>query len=117
MVILREAVRSLRASRAYAAWVVVILGLGAGAASAVFTVLERTVLRPLPYAAPDRLVKIWEDFSAFGTPHVRVSPAMYLDLRRRMQTMEVAAYGMRWLNLTGDGPAEETEGSRRARTC
>lgn len=110
MMIVREALRSLRATRTYAVWVIGILGLGAGAAASVFSVLDRAVLRPLPYAAPDRLVKIWEDFSAFGTPRVRVSPAMYLDLRERMRSMEVAAYGIRWLNLTGGGPAEETEG-------
>jgi putative ABC transport system permease protein len=110
MTIVREALRALRASRAYAVWVVAILGIGAGAAAAVFTILERTVLRPLPYAASQQLVKIWEEFSAFGTPHVRVSPAMYVDLSTRMRSMEVAAYGMRWLNLTGGGPAEETEG-------
>jgi hypothetical protein len=64
--------------------VLAVLALGIGTNSAIFTLLDRTVIQPLPYAEPDRLAMLWEDFSAFGTPKQRVSPATFLDWRRRV---------------------------------
>jgi hypothetical protein len=45
-----------------------VLALGIGANAAVFSTLDQTVIRPLPYVEPDRLAMVFEDFSAFGTP-------------------------------------------------
>ena len=73
---LRFAVRRLVLAPGFTVATIVILGIGAN--SALFTALDRTVLRPLQYAQPDRLVSLWEDFSAFG-PRNRVSPATFIN--------------------------------------
>jgi hypothetical protein len=55
----RLAVRQLRAAPAFAAVAVTTLALGIGANSAIFALADATLLRPLPYPIPDRLVTIW----------------------------------------------------------
>lgn len=77
---LRFALRALVKAPAYAVWILLIVGTGIGANAAVFAVLNRVVIRPLPYASPERLVQVWEDFSAFGTPKNRISPGTFLRL-------------------------------------
>ena len=57
------------------------LGLGIGANTAVFSVLNSTLLAPLPYFRPDRLMTIWEDHRTLGSNQVEFSPANYTDLR------------------------------------
>ena len=90
-----------------------MMALGIGANAAIFTALDQTVIRPLPYRDPDRLVMVWEDYSAFGVPKQRVSPATFLDWRRRTQTFaELAAYGAVTRNLLGTGAPEEVIGQR-----
>src|SRR5262252_9207795 len=98
----RHSLRLLRKAPGFAAAVIVILALGIGANSALFTVIDRTVIRPLPYANPDRLMMVWEDFSAFGAPKQRVSPATFIDWKNRTRAFdEIAAYGGRAFNLSG----------------
>ncbi len=103
--------RLLRRAPGFAIAVMVILGLGIGANSALFTALDRTVNRPLPYANSDGLVMLWEDFSAFGVPKQRVSPGTFMDWKRQTRAFdEIAAYGAREFNLSGGGPPEEVSG-------
>ena len=111
---LRYSVRLLLRAPAFALAVIVILALGIGANSALFTALDRTVIRPLPYSDPDHLAMLWEDYTAFGVPKNRVSPGTFLDWRKRTQTFaEIAAYsGPGELDLAGGGPPEEVLGPR-----
>jgi macrolide transport system ATP-binding/permease protein len=92
----------------------VVLALGIGSNSAIFTALDKTVIRPLPYVNPDRLAMLWEDYSALGkNPKNRVSPATFLDCRKRNQTFEeIAAYGIREMDLSGGGLPERVLGAR-----
>src|ERR1044072_149712 len=55
----RLAVRSLQRSSGFALGAMLMLGLGIGTTTAVFSVVYQTLLRPLPYADPDRLVVVW----------------------------------------------------------
>ncbi|MFN0182050.1 MAG: ADOP family duplicated permease [Gemmatimonadales bacterium] len=55
----RAAFRSLRASPSFAVPAILVLGLGLGATTAVFTVVNRVLLAPLPYPEPDRLVRVY----------------------------------------------------------
>src|SRR5215469_2142647 len=97
----RHSLRLLHRSPGFAAAVIVILALGIGANSALFTALDRTVIRPLPYANPDRLTVLWEDFSAFGVPRQRVSPGTFVDWKKRAKAFdEIAAYRYRAFNLS-----------------
>ena len=108
----RYAFRVLSRSPGFALAVVLVLALGIGSNSAIFSVLDKVVIRPLPYAEPGRLAMLWEDYSAFGVPKGRVSPATFLDWRKRSRAFEaIAAYaGPRNLDLAGGGPPEEVLG-------
>jgi predicted permease len=88
---LRYARRALLRRPLVTALAVVTLGLGIGGATAVFTVVETVLLRPLSFGEPDRLVRLWEltregDRFSFSAPN-------YLDLRTQSRTLDaVAAY-------------------------
>jgi putative ABC transport system permease protein len=113
LVDLRLAVRLLGRSPGFTLAVVVVMALGIGVTSAIFAAVDQTVIRPLPYRDPGRLVMVWEDFSAFGVPKQRVSPGTFLDWRRRNRTFEeLAAYGAVSTNLSGTGAPEEVFGRR-----
>src|SRR5215470_5175404 len=67
----RYAWRSLTKSPTFAAVVVLTLALGIGANSAIFSLLDATLLRPLPYPDADRIVLVWGRFTGIGLPHDR----------------------------------------------
>src|SRR5579883_1535267 len=94
--------RGIARSPGVSAAIVGMLALGIGSTCAMFTALDQTVIRPLPYADPGRLAMVWEDFSAFGVPRNRVSPGTFLDWQRRTRTFEsLAAYaGPREMDLS-----------------
>ena len=100
---LRQAVRTLRRSPAYTLTAVLTLGLGSGAATAVFTLLQAVVVAPLPYAEPQRLVMLWEQNAAEGLDHERLSPVNLLDYRRLDQVFtDVAGWWKPEVNLVDD---------------
>jgi len=112
MVGLRHAFRRLRRAPAFTLGVVVVLALGIGGSASVFSALDQTILRPLPYAEPDRIAMLWEDFSAFGTPKSRVSPATYFDWAERTRAFEsLAAMRMAIATVTEPGPPERVLGA------
>jgi predicted permease len=99
----RYAVRLMRHSPGFTAAAVAALGLGAGAAIGVYTLLQAVVLRPLPYPEPDRLVRLWEAKPAEGLLHERVSPVTFLDYRAAPGLFEdAAAWWVPEVNLVDD---------------
>ena len=78
---LRMALRQFRLQPAFAVIVILVLGLGTGAATAVYTIVDSVVLRPLPYRAPDRLVKLWDTNTEKGLAHDPFSPVTFMDYR------------------------------------
>ncbi len=82
------------------------LALALGAATAVFSIVNSVLVKPLPYAAPDRLVRLWE-ITPRGEDHNVVSPGNYTDWRA--QARSFAALGAHCqpygVALTGDGDA------------
>ena len=96
--------RLLGRAPAFTAAVVVALALGVGATTAVFTLLDRVVLRPLPYPDPDNLVTVWETNGSQGLSHERLSPVNFMDYRRLAQAFDdAAAWWYPQLNLTEPG--------------
>ncbi len=108
----RYALRRLSSAPGFTVAVTLILGLGIGANSALFTALDRMIVRPLPYLNPNQLVMMREDFSAFGSAKNRVSPATFLDWWDRARSFEdIAAYaGPRVRNFADSGAPEEILG-------
>jgi putative ABC transport system permease protein len=85
------AFRQLLRAPAFALVAVLTLALGVGANSAIFALVDATLLRPLPYASPDRLVTIWETTAA--TPRGFASPLNMSDWLTRGRTFEkIAGY-------------------------
>ena len=109
---LRFAFRSLRRTPAYTLAAIVTLGLGIGATTAIFTVVNSVLLRPLPYADSGRLANIWNDLGEGAQSLPAVSPADFRDYQRRSRTFEAFAaasesdvVNLRG-NLTGTGGPE-----------
>ncbi|HVL67785.1 MAG TPA: ABC transporter permease [Vicinamibacterales bacterium] len=83
---LRHAGRTLARSRGFAAAVVLVMALGIGATTAVFSVIDRVLLRPLPFAEPQRLVQVWENVPGYS--RLEPSPANYRDWRQMTHGFE-----------------------------
>lgn len=78
---LRHAVRMGLKAPLFTASAIVALALGIGASSAIFTVVNSVLLRPLPYQEPDRLVMVWSQNLREGRERNAVSPANFVDYR------------------------------------
>ncbi len=92
---------------------VLALALGIGANSAIFSVVNTVLLRPLPYKNPGRLVMLWEEATHLGFPKNTPSPANFIDWRAQNTVFEaMAAMVERSFNLTGVGEPERFDGRR-----
>jgi putative ABC transport system permease protein len=115
---LRYAFRVLAKNPGFTMVAVFTIALGIGATTAIFSVVDAVLLRPLPYDQPERLVHLWETNPEEGTEPIPVAPANFLDWRKRSRTMAAfAAYvgpeaGDRSdFNLTGGDRPERIQGS------
>jgi putative ABC transport system permease protein len=108
---LRHAFRALRMSPGFTAVAVLTLGLGIGANTAIFSVVENVLLRPLPYRDPAALVQLWNTYlPAF--PQTPMSSGDFQDFQRQAGSFsQMAAYvdPPSGFNLTGDGQPERLE--------
>lgn len=103
---LRYGVRTLLKAPGFTIAGVIILGLGIGLNSAIFTVVNAVVLKPLPFPDADRIMRVWHTppQSQFTTPIFALSPANFIDWESQNQVFERMAiyrYGRR--TLTGSG--------------
>jgi putative ABC transport system permease protein len=96
------ALRIMRKSPGFTVTAVLTLALGIGANTAIFSVVNATLLRPLPFPHPERLVVIQNQYKAVGLDSAAASVADYIDYRKQRQLFtEVAAVNTDDLNLTG----------------
>jgi putative ABC transport system permease protein len=104
---IRHAARSLLKQRAFAAIAIITLALGIGANTAIFSLVNAVLLRPLSFPQSDRLVMVWEDASSIGFPQDDPAPGTFNDWRAQQSVFDdMAALTPRNFNITGDGEPE-----------
>ncbi|HKY05517.1 MAG TPA: ABC transporter permease [Blastocatellia bacterium] len=115
---LRFGMRRLAKSPGFTVVALLLLGLGIGANTAIFSVVNSVLLRPLPLKDPDRIVEVWEVNPLKGWTQANVAPANLQDWQEQNQVFEdMAAYmgsdtkeaGIRNFSLTGRGEPERVQ--------
>lgn len=100
----RYSIRMLRKNPGFTIVAVIALALGIGANSAIFSVVNTVLLRPLAFKEPAGLVRIWGKIDKAGIPKNWISQPELLDLKEQNQVFEdIAAYESGGANLTGSG--------------
>src|SRR5438105_10402177 len=108
---IRYNIRSLLKRPGFTATAVVTLTLGIGANTAIFSVVNTLLLRPLPFTDPHRLVQVWEANFKRGQNTMDVSYPNFADWRDQNQVFEqIAAYSDKTFNLTGTAEPEQIQG-------
>ena len=104
----RFAARMLRRNPGFTAVAVLTLGLGVGASTAVFSVVEAVLLRQPPFAAPEHLVMVWLDDHEHGFPRDEMSYPRFADTRRLAGSLAgAAAFESQSFILAGGGDEPE----------
>jgi predicted permease len=110
---LRYAWRSLRKNALSTLVILASLGVGIGANSAVFSVVDALLLRPLPYPQPERLAGVWLHSPAIGIFRDWPSPGQFIDLQNENHSFEEMALAQtRMFTLTGREQPERVAGIR-----
>jgi predicted permease len=107
---LRYTARTLRRSPGFAFTVVMVLALGVGANTAAFSITDYVLVRPLPFAKSQQLVKLWENVPGYN--RMELSPPNYRDWKRMSRSFSGMAV-LRGLsvNLAGDREPERLDGA------
>ncbi|HXQ71331.1 MAG TPA: ABC transporter permease, partial [Pyrinomonadaceae bacterium] len=104
---IRYALRVLAKSPAFTFVALLTLALGIGANTAIFSLVNSILLRPLPYREPDQLVRLLQSSPKLGLPVWPVSQAGFAAYREGNSSFEsMAIYSAGGINLTGDGEPE-----------
>jgi len=109
---IRYGLRTLRNAPLFSCVAALTLALGIGANTAIFTIIDAALLRPLPFPAPDRLALVWEDTSMFGLKDSPAALGNYADWREQKHAFEqMGALEYRSFRLMGAGEPQQLEGS------
>src|SRR5262249_1271809 len=109
----RYASRTIRRAPGFAGAVVLVAALGIGATTAVFTVADYVLVRPLPYLHSEQLVRMWE--ARPGYSQMELSPPNYLDWKATATSFEVmGAYSLWSTSLGGHGESMQVGGANLA---
>src|ERR1700687_2652703 len=111
---LKYAARMLAKNPGFTAVAVLTLALGIGANTAIFSVLNAVLFRPLPYEQPERLVKIWGRFTGIGLPKDQnwISAPEFRDLTQNSKSFsEIAVVTTNAFNLGVNGTPEQITGA------
>ena len=104
---IRYGVRGLIKRPGFTAIALITLALGIGANTAIFSVINAVLLRPLQFKDPEQLVIVWEDASFAGFPRNTPAPGIYFDWKNQNQSFSDMAAGAEGsFNITGDGDPE-----------
>jgi len=108
---LRYAARVLRKSPLVTLAIVLTVALGIGANTAIFSVVNAVMVKPLPYEQPDRLVWVAERNDRLKMPRFAASVLNYLSWKEQSRTFtQLGAFGFTSFNLTGQGEPEQFTG-------
>jgi len=108
----RYAARALSRAPGFAATAILVAGVGIGAATASYSVLDHVLVRPLPFPRADRLVDLWENDTVHGYGRTELSPANYRDWKSASRSFEgMAAFTNLSANLAGEGAPERLDGA------
>src|SRR5215813_12777868 len=110
---LRLACRTLLSNPGFTAVAVLTLGLGIGANTAIFSVINSVLLRPLPYPKPDRLMMLWERSPRRGFERERVSGPDFIDWREQNDVFDSVGFstGAGDINLVGPDGVDKVKGA------
>src|SRR6266702_1139101 len=100
---LRLSLRMLRKSPGFTGVAIFTLALGIGATTAIFSVVDSLLLRPLPYRNSHRVVRIWNTFSPRGMTELTASEPEFLEYRQSQTLAHVAGFALGSITLTGRG--------------
>src|SRR5687768_7771878 len=110
---LRESFRSLRKQPRFLAVACLTLGLGIGAVTAIFSVVNGVLLTPLPYPQPDRLVNVWSSAPGVGYDRFGLSPDLFFFYRKHNAVLvNMALSQASRVNLTESGAPEVLNAAR-----
>lgn len=113
----RYALRMLRKNAGLTVVIVLSLAIGIGANSAIFSVVDALLLRPLPYPQPERLAAIWLHSPGIGIFRDWPSPGQYIDIQNENHSFEEMAIAqLRTMTLTGLDQPERVDGIRTSFT-
>src|SRR5215831_4743420 len=107
---LRYAIRGLRRNVSFTAIAVITLALGIGANSAIFSVVNAVLIKPLPYPDPDALVGVWHSYVRQGVKdnNVNMSGPMYFGYREQIRTFEkFGVWSSGAASVTGGGDPQQ----------
>ncbi len=104
----RQVLRRFRRAPAFTLIAVITIAAGVGATTAVFSILEGVVLKPLPYPHPEQLVGVWHTAPALNIPQLNMSPANYFIYREQSRDFQqIGLYDGDSVSVTGNGPPEQ----------
>src|SRR5262245_21153615 len=110
---LRYSVRALLKHPGFVVTIILILALGIGANTAIFSVVNAVLIKPLPYEAPERICMIWETNQSKDVKRSIVSPANFLDWKEQNHVFDsLAAFRFWFFDVTGGGDPQRYEGAR-----
>ena len=109
---IKVALRGLAKSPGFTAIAVATLALAIGANSAVFSLINALLVRPLPYQKPARIALIWEQFKTQGLERIPCSPPEFFDLKKEFKSgTDIAAFNYAAFNIGGGDVPERITGA------
>ena len=109
---IKLALRGFAKTRGFTAIAVATLALAIGANSAVFSLINALLVRPLPYQEPSRIALIWEQFKTQGLERIPCSPPEFLDLQKEFESgTGLAAFNYQTFNIGGGDVPERISGA------
>src|SRR5689334_8075865 len=107
---LRHGLRMLRKSPGFAAVTILTLGLGIGATTAIFSVVDGVLLRPLPFEEPERLVMLLNRFTSVDLDQVPLSEPEFLDYGQARSFEGLTAYRTPGMTIRAEEGPERVRG-------